>query len=223
LLLSETAGLGVRRWLENENLSALTVNFLDIKGAPGLPVVPFLEASKAMSRGIGYAGEGDVLTAALCGSLAQVLPKTTFTEMFCPDWKGNRIFLSHMGEINPDLCSGKVVLQEKPFPYTAAANPVVATGCLKPGAAHLINLAPGPNETYTLIVAPVEICDPEDKETMQDTIRGWFKPAIPVAEFLTAYSRLGGTHHLVLCYNAEEKIFEAFASAMNWNYALLDE
>ncbi|MFA7184417.1 MAG: hypothetical protein WC082_05970, partial [Victivallales bacterium] len=153
LLLSETAGLGVRRWLENENLSALTVNFLDIKGMPGLPVVPFLEASKAMSRGIGYAGEGDVLTAVLCGALVQTLLETTFTEMFCPDWKGNRIFLSHMGELNPELCLGKAVLQEKPFPYTDAGNPVVATTCLKSGAAHLINLAPGPNETYTLIVA----------------------------------------------------------------------
>jgi L-arabinose isomerase len=52
-------------------------------------------------------------------------PETTFTEMFCPDWKGNKIFLSHMGEINTDLCAEKAILQEKPFPYTDADNPVV--------------------------------------------------------------------------------------------------
>jgi hypothetical protein len=45
-------------------MTAQTINFGDIKGDPGLPVMPFLEASKAMARGIGYGGEGDVLTAA---------------------------------------------------------------------------------------------------------------------------------------------------------------
>ncbi len=100
---TEAAGLAVRSWLEQKKLSALTMNFGDITGAPGLPVVPFLEASKAMARGIGYAGEGDVLTAAFCGALAKVVPETTFTEMFCPDWKGEKIFMSHMGEINIEL------------------------------------------------------------------------------------------------------------------------
>jgi L-arabinose isomerase len=45
-------------------MTAQTIKFGDIKGDPGLPVMPFLEASKAMARGIGYGGEGDVLTAA---------------------------------------------------------------------------------------------------------------------------------------------------------------
>ena len=62
--------------------------------------MPFLEISRLMERGIGYAGEGDVLTAALVGALMKVYAETTFTEMFCPDWKGNSIMLSHMGEIN---------------------------------------------------------------------------------------------------------------------------
>jgi len=34
-----------------------------------------------MSRGIGYAGEGDVLTAALTGALLSVYPDTSFTEV----------------------------------------------------------------------------------------------------------------------------------------------
>ena len=79
--------LAVRKWLEDENLDAFTVNFLNITKASGIPVVPFLEASKAMAEGKGYAGEGDVLTAALTGALMAVFPETTFTEMFCPDWK----------------------------------------------------------------------------------------------------------------------------------------
>ena len=53
-----------------------------------MDTMPFLEISKAMSRGIGYAGEGDLLTAALVGALLAAWPRTTFTEIFCADWKG---------------------------------------------------------------------------------------------------------------------------------------
>lgn len=214
-------GLAVRSWLDCENLDAFTMNFLNVNKASGIPLVPFLEASKAMTRGKGYAGEGDVLSAALVRALMTAFPETTFSEMFCPDWRGNKIFLSHMGEINTDLCGEKAVLQEKPFPYTNADNPVVATGCLKPGAAYLINIAPGPNETYTLIAAPVEICDSQGKETIKDAIRGWFEPSIPISDFLASYSKLGGTHHLAISYNADENILKDFAKNMNWNFAIL--
>jgi hypothetical protein len=50
-----------------ECFDSLTVTCL---GATAPPVMPFLEFSKAMERGIGYAGEGDALTAVLVGALA---------------------------------------------------------------------------------------------------------------------------------------------------------
>ncbi|MDO9542122.1 MAG: hypothetical protein Q7J98_07350, partial [Kiritimatiellia bacterium] len=96
---SARIGLAVRRWIEDKKLTGFTVNFLEVNRDSGLPTVPFLEASLGMARGIGYAGEGDVLTAALVGALASVFPDTTITEMFCPDWKGETVFLSHMGEV----------------------------------------------------------------------------------------------------------------------------
>jgi len=216
-----TTSLAVRSWLDCEKLNAFTMNFLNVTKASGIPVVPFLEASQAMTRGKGYAGEGDVLTAALVGALMTAFPETTFSEMFCPDWKGNKIFLSHMGEVNTDLCAEKSVLQEKPFPYTDAGNPVVATGCLKAGAAYLINIAPGANETYTLIVAPVEVCDTKGKETINDAIRGWFEPSILIDDFLADYSRFGGTHHLAISYNADEKILKDFAVNMGWKFTVI--
>ena len=217
---TSATSLAVRSWLDCKNLNAFTMNFLNVTKASGIPLVPFLEASKAMTRGKGYAGEGDVLTAALVGALMTVFPETTFTEMFCPDWKGNKIFLSHMGEINTDLCT-RVALREKPFPYTDADNPVVAAGCLKPGTAYLINIAPGPNETYTLITAPIEVCDTKGKETITNVIRGWIEPSMPVVDFLAAYSKLGGTHHLALSYNADENILGNFATNMNWNFNVI--
>lgn len=179
---TEAAGLAVRRWMEDERLDAFTMNFGDITGLPGLPVVPFLEASKAMSRGIGYGGEGDVLTAAFCSALMRALPETTFTEMFCPDWQGGRIFMSHMGEMNLLLTAAKPVLRVQPYPFSAAADPVIAFGCLKSGSAVLFNLASGPDDTFTLIAVPVEVCDAGGADAFPNAMRGWVRPHMPVAD-----------------------------------------
>jgi len=213
---SVRAGLAVRRWLEEEDLSAFTCNFLDIGGL-GLPTVPFLEASKAMARGLGYAGEGDVLTAALVGVLAQAAP-TTFTEMFCPDWAGNRVFLSHMGEVNPDLLTAPGLVA-RPFPWAEVRPPVHPAGMLQAGEAALVNLAPVPG-TYQCMVWPVDMVAPEGPNRMEGSIHGWLAPRFPVAEFLASYSRLGGTHHCALVYGAQAAwLAHRLAVMMDWEVA----
>jgi L-arabinose isomerase len=193
-------GLAVRRWIEKHELTAFTMNFSDINSSTGLPTVPFLEASKAMARGIGYAGEGDVLTAAFVGVLASLFPETSFTEMFCPDWNHNAIFLSHMGEINPNCVYGKPVLIKKSLPWIDAGDPVMIVGRFKAGLATLVNLAPMPDNDYSLILVPVKVIGPEDGDGMTDTIRGWITSDVPIADLLAEYSNLGGTHHSALVY-----------------------
>ena len=66
--------LAVRQWIEQERLTAFTMNFMETNRLAGMPTMPFLEASKGMARGIGYAGEGDCLTAALVGGAFERLP-----------------------------------------------------------------------------------------------------------------------------------------------------
>jgi L-arabinose isomerase len=215
------AGLAVRRWLEEEELTGFTVNFMAADKASGLPAMPFLEASKAMARGIGYAGEGDVLTASLVGTLLQAYPDTSFTEMFCPDWEGNQIFLSHMGEMNLKLAATKPRLVEKPFPFTDVGNTAVAYGRFRAGEAVLVNLAPGPDDTYTLIVAPVVMQKVEDEDKQADSIHGWFKAPSSVADFLAAYSRVGGTHHSALVYGKVAAEIMRWGKLMEWNTVLL--
>lgn len=218
---SARIGLAVRRWVEQEKLTAFTVNFLDVTRKTGLPTVPFLEASLGMARGIGYAGEGDVMTAALVGALAPVFPDTTFTEMFCPDWAGETIFLSHMGEVNPSLLSGKPILMEYPFVFGDVANPVKPVGCLRGGKAVFVNLAPLPDNCFRLILAPVTMQPPKGRDNFTDAVRGWMKPALRVSDFLEAYSRAGGTHHAALCYHADINILSDFGKFMGWNVVIV--
>lgn len=215
--------LAVRRWIESNKLAAFTVNFLDVGQGSGLPSMPFLEASKAMARGVGYAGEGDVLTAALTSALLSVYPNTSFTEMFCPDWKHNRIFLSHMGEMNVRVAAGRPVLREKAFPFADAHTPVAAYGCFRGGQAVYVNLAPGRHETYTFILAPIEMCEPDGEDRMTDAIRGWFRPPIPIECFLADYSRLGGTHHGVIVYGDAMNVLEKFGEEMGWRTVVIGQ
>jgi len=213
---SAQIGLAVRRWIEQEKLTAFTVNFMDVTRKTGLPTVPFLEASLGMARGIGYAGEGDVLTAALVGALASVFPYITFTEMFCPDWKGQTIFLSHMGEVNPSLLTGKPALMEYPFIFGDVENPVKPVGCLREGEAIFVNLVPLPEGRFRLILAPVTMKPPKGRDKFADSVRGWMKPHLPVPDFLEAYSRSGGTHHAALVYNSNMNIMSGLGTFMGW-------
>jgi len=208
---SVRVGLGLRRRLEAGGYRAFSMNFLAFDQPDGpIDTVPFMEASKAMARGLGYAGEGDVLTAALVGALSGAFGKTTFTEIFCPDWAGNSLFLSHMGEINPDVAGDTPRIVEKPFPYTPAQNPAVIACAPKSGPAVFVDLVPGQDDTFGLIVAPVEMLGDATNEKMREAIRGWMRPACGVREFLEAYSRHGGTHHSALVMDGNAEAIGAF-------------
>lgn len=211
------ASLKIRKWIEDEKLDAFTIAFPGINRSEGWDTVPFLECSKAMARGIGYAGEGDILTAVATRCLADAFPETSFTEMFCPDWKYNRIFTSHMGEINIDICSEKPLLHERDYIFSDTGNPLIATGCFKEGKALLTNLAPGPDGTFTLIAAEVQYVIGEEGSQKSNT--GWFVPVSgDIASFLEQYSKAGGTHHLTCSYNGSVEIVREWAALMNWNF-----
>jgi L-arabinose isomerase len=217
-------GLAVRRWIERERLAAFTFNFLDMKKKSGHVTVPFLEASKAMARGVGYAGEGDVLTALLVAAVASGFPETTFTEMFCPDWENGTIFLSHMGEVNWRLLEGRGRMEAMDYKYSPTNDPVRVTGRLKPGNIIPVNLAPMAGDRYRLILAPATMLQVQVADRLESSVHGWFRPPLAVPDFLEAYSRLGGTHHLAMCYAAEAgtagatfATLEAFGRLMGWD------
>lgn len=222
---SVRTALGVRKWIKEERLSAFSINFNDVgQKNTGLPVMPFVECAAALSEGIGYAGEGDVLTAAFAGALLSVYKETTFTEMFCPDWEHGSIFMSHMGEFNYALAAEKPFLTEKPFPFTGAQNPTAAYATLKSGKAVLINLAPLGNGKYGLLAVPGEMLPVQGENRLSLSVNGWFKPQMELPDFLESYSRYGGTHHSVLVYGDVTDVTKEIMSLgkfMNWDTHVL--
>ena len=213
------SGLAIRKWMDAESLSGCTVNFLTLDTC-GLPKMPFVECCKIMERGLGYAGEGDALTAGLVTALMHVYPDTAFTEMFCPDWEQDVILLSHMGESNPRLAQWQPRIADTPFNYNSCGDTVAMYTCFRPGKAVYVNLAPM-NDSFTLILSDVELLAGTENSVYQNATQGWMKPAKPLPRFLNEFSMAGGTHHSALVYNADIEELKVFGEMMDFDVVVI--
>ncbi|MEA4965253.1 MAG: hypothetical protein VB055_05470 [Oscillospiraceae bacterium] len=214
------SGLAVRKWMEAEHLTACTVNFLTLDIC-GLPKMPFPECCKIMERGQGYAGEGDVLTAGLVGSLFRIYPNTCFTEMFCPDWEKNVILLSHMGESNPNLAEWKPLITDMDFNYNSCGNTVGMYTCYRPGKVVFVNLAPMEDHFHLILTEAELLRAGLERGAYRDSTQGWLKPCKPLPQFLKEFSLAGGTHHSALVYDGNIEEIRAFGEMMGFEVIVI--
>lgn len=216
-------GLAMRKWMNDEKLDGVTVNFLHTF-ENGLPKMPFVECCKVMERGLGYAGEGDTLTAGLCSAFTKVYPVVTFCEPFCPDWEKDLIFFSHTGEMNTKISRMKPVVSDLAFPYNESGDTVTISGAFPAGKAVLVNLVPvdADNGKFDLILADITMTDDGfSNGAYEKAIQGWMDPGMPIREFLKKYSYAGGTHHSVMVYNVSTDELEAFGRMMGFNTVII--
>jgi L-arabinose isomerase len=218
---TEKIALTVREWITARKLGAFSMNFQAAGLMKGFDTMPFSEASKQMAYGIGYAGEGDVLTAALTGSLLSGFRDVTFAEMFCPNWQQGSVFLSHMGEANLNVMENLHMII-KDFPYAKSFNPTCIMGHMKGGRACFINIAPNKEGYFDIILADGEMVSlPENIGSFNDSISGWFKPDTKLEMFLERYSIAGGTHHGAIVYGVNANGLKAYAKTLNLKYIII--
>ena len=202
------ACLATRKIIEEKGLDAFSVNFLDVKKS-NLGSMPFVETCLQMSKGIGYAGEGDILTASFVGAFLKAFKQVSFIEIFCPDWKEDRLLISHMGEMNYDVACTKPVYAINKFVYTDAEMCCKATAAFKEGKAVYCNLFRVENEAFKMSVSPV------DMEYVQGqalgSIRGWLRHEKGIAKFLEGLSENGAIHHGFMVYDVDVKAIKYFA------------
>ena len=161
-----------------------------------------MECCKAMERGIGYAGEGDGLTAAFTGAFLTAYPETSFVEIFCPDWKNNTLFMSHMGEMNYRIADVKPVIRRVGVKYAGEIYPYVGYTRMKSGEGVYVNISRD-KEDYKLLLAPAKVLA-EGQDNFPNSMRGWMMPKdSTTAEFLEKLSDNGATHHSSFIYGAK--------------------
>lgn len=207
--------------VNRHSLDAVSMNFLALADA-NAATMPFLGASRLMARGIGYAGEGDILTAALVAALARIAEQATFTEMFCPDYERDEVLLSHMGECNLALASphSRVRLVAKPFAFGKCQRPAVPVFQLNPGPVTLACITQWPDEAFRIVACTAEVRDaPPHPNLRSPHSRIRFDRDLP--PFLEDYSRVGGTHHLALAYGDRLDELNTLARFLDLGYAVV--
>ena len=215
-----TLSLALEKIVEDHSLDGIAMNFQAVLAA-GAESLPFLGADRLMSWGIGYAGEGDVLTAALNRTLHGICGEATFTETFCPDYQKEEILLSHMGECNSALADPDrpIVLKAKPFSIGKCVRPVVPVFQLKPGIVTLASFSESPVSdggnpaAFQLVVSQGEIVSTEEHPNLTSPYSR-VRFGGELSDFLEHYSKAGGTHHLALGYGDLVDDLSALAQLM---------
>lgn len=201
--------LAMRACIEERGYTAFSANFRTVDA------MPFIECCKAMERGIGYAGEGDGLTAAFTGALMKSYPETNFVEIFCPDWKNNMLFLSHMAEINYRIVDNKPLASPKPGTTNYAGY-----ARMKGGKGVYVNISRGKDD-YQLTLCPAEMLS-YSADQFPQRIRGWMRPTgKTTAEFLAAHSRCGATHHSIFVYGATVEELTYFGELLSMDTVVI--
>ena len=212
--------IALRGLLEHMDSHACGLNFLglcnDMQVADGLHVA----ASMLMSEGLGYAGEGDWVTAILVRGMQQGFGVASFSEIFTIGYDDNRLILKHWGEGNFAMARAKPRLLASKFTDRCTAEFVICDFEFEPGPATLVNLNSTDGGKGQLLSISGTILD--DHLPKIDGPRAVFKPLREnVCDVLTEYAYAGGSHHMALIKDSPVDVLEKVCRLTGWSYRRL--
>ncbi|MFE1166728.1 L-fucose/L-arabinose isomerase family protein [Nocardiopsis sp. NPDC058789] len=191
--------LGIEHLLEESGCGAYSTHF-DAIGEDGrFARLPMAAASTLMAQGYGFAGEGDVLAAAIVHAGHRLAGDGHFTEMYAMDFPSDSILMSHMGEGNWRLAreDEPTRMIKRPLGIGGLADPPTILFRYRPGPATLASLVSLGGERFRLVVAEGEVLDSPELPALEMPY-GQFRPASGVRGCMDAWLRAGGTHHMVM-------------------------
>jgi len=192
----------LRGMVRDFRLDAYSYQFLAFGQDDRTETVPFVAASRLLAEGVGFGGEGDLISAAHSSLVGWLHPPASFTEIFTIDFGGNAVLLSHMGEANPAMArkDRKVLLVRRPAPIVPIrGNQLALVHSYEPGEATLSTLTLGAGQRWRIIASRVTI---EDFGPLPQLAvpHSKVRPAGSVCDFLTAYAKADGPHHMAICF-----------------------
>jgi L-arabinose isomerase len=218
-LLAKTARgeVALRGLLEQMESHACGLNFLELCNEERIADGLHVAASMLMSEGLGYAGEGDWVTAVLVRGMQQGFGVASFSEIFSIGYDDNRLLLKHWGEGNFALARAQPRLLASTFTDRCSAEFAIVDFEFEPGPATLVNLNSAADGRGQLVSISGRI----DEEHLPkiDGPRGVFKPdRDSVSDLLTEYAYAGGSHHLALVKGAPVDVLEKVCRLAGWSY-----
>jgi L-arabinose isomerase len=192
----------IRDVLQERGMHGFTSHFGAIGEDGRLDTLPFLAASKLLGEGYGFGGEGDVTSAAAVAMMVELAGAANFTEMFTMDFAGNSALMMHMGEAN-----WRMARKDEPVHLLRSSlslvdlrvAPLLLAFSLEPGDVTLVSLTTLADGRVKFVITEGEVVD---FPYLADLARPHYKfrPDRDLADFLTAFSLEGGSHHQALVY-----------------------
>ncbi len=211
----------IREILKERGMTAFTANFMAISQEGWLRTLPFLASCKLLSEGYGYAGEGDVLTSVAVALMQRLAGSASFTEMFTMDFGAGAILMSHMGEGNPSLARPDLPVElvgSELGLVSLPTRPLLLRFALRPGPVTLVNLTVAAKQRLKIIATEGEVVDFSPIKGVI-TPHYKFRPKRPLAEFLTALSLEGSSHHFALSYGDWSPVVAKVADIIGAHFA----
>ena len=214
------AEVALRGMVADYRLDAYTYQFLAFGEDDRTETIPFVAASRLLAEGVGFGGEGDLISAAYSALLGWLQPPASFSEIFTIDFGGNSVLLSHMGEANAAMARAdrKVTLvrrQESLVPIRGSQLALAVN--YRPGEATLTALTLTAGQRWRIIAAPMMVLDFGPLEGLA-VPHSKMAPEGDVRDFLTAYAAAGGPHHLAVCYGDAREKLELLAGFLDADY-----
>ncbi|HSW44322.1 MAG TPA: hypothetical protein VLM89_01995 [Phycisphaerae bacterium] len=214
------AEIALRGIVRDQRLDAYSYQFLAFGEDDRTETLPFVAASRLLGEGIGFGGEGDLISAAGSALLNRLAPPASFSEIFTIDFAGNAVLLSHMGEASVGFArkDQRIRLVRRPAPIVPIrGNQLALVFGFEPGPATLMALTLGARRRWRIIAAPITIESFGPLEHMA-VPHAKARPAGNVRDFLTAYAEAGGPHHLAVCKGDARGRLAAVARFLDADY-----
>ena len=210
----------LRSLMETHHSHACGINFQTLCNHPQIGDALHVAASRLMAQGLGYAGEGDWVTASFVYALQQGARCAGFSEMFTVDYVHQRLLLRHWGEANLAMARTQPDLMTSNLRDTRQSQFLVVGFEYHPGPATLLNLNSTPDQDGQIITIVGQIAqEPLDRSLGP---RALFEPArTDVGTLLDDYAYAGGSHHLVLVPGDVRSMIDKVARLTGWKHIKL--
>jgi len=218
LLVKTAKGeMALRMLLSRADSRACGLNFLELCNDEHVADGLHIAASMLMNEGLGYAGEGDWVTAVLVRGMQQGFGVASFSEIFSIGYADHRLLLKHWGEGNFAMARAKPRLLASKFTDRCAAEFAIVDFEFEPGPVTLVNLNSTAGGKGQLVSISGRIS--EDHLPKIDGPRGVFKPDCEdVSSLLTEYAYAGGSHHMALVRGTPVEVLENVCRLAGWSY-----
>ena len=215
--------IGIETFLKNGGFKGFTTTFEDLHG---LVQLPGIAAQRLMTKGYGFAGEGDWKTAALVRAM-KVMGSglkggnsfmEDYTYHFNPD---NRMVLgSHMLEICESIADAKPSCEIHALGIGGKADPVRLVFNSGPGPALNASIVDMGNR-FRLLVNEVMAVTPFNQLPNLPVARVLWKPYPNMHTGCAAWILAGGAHHTCYSQNLSPENLEDFAEMAGIEYLLI--